>query len=98
MRVGGARPPPLITFTLTSKVAVYAPAEWADTLTLFHLYQYMYSVVTAVARGTDLKHESELIKESGGGGVGMEDDRKGSGLFLYVYSFSMIVTLVLGHL
>ncbi len=42
---GGARPPPLITFTLTSKVAVYAPAEWADTLTLFHLYQYMYSVV-----------------------------------------------------
>jgi hypothetical protein len=44
VRVGGARPPPLITFTLTSKVAVYAPAEWADTLTLFHLYQYMYSV------------------------------------------------------
>ncbi len=41
----GARPPPLITLTLTSKVAVYAPAEWADTLTLFHLYQYMYSVV-----------------------------------------------------
>jgi hypothetical protein len=34
---GGARPPPLITFTITSKVAVYAPAEWADTLTLFHL-------------------------------------------------------------
>jgi len=33
----GARPPPLITFTITSKVAVYAPAEWADTLTLFHL-------------------------------------------------------------
>ncbi len=45
MRVGGARPPPLITFTLTSKVAVYTPAEWADTLTMFHLYQYMYSVV-----------------------------------------------------
>jgi hypothetical protein len=35
----GARPSPLITFTITSKVAVYryAPAEWADTLTLFHL-------------------------------------------------------------
>jgi hypothetical protein len=31
---GGARPPPFITFI--SKVAVYAPAEWADTLTLFH--------------------------------------------------------------
>jgi hypothetical protein len=42
MRVGVARPPPLMTFTLTSKVAV--PAEWADTLSLFHLYQYMYSV------------------------------------------------------
>jgi hypothetical protein len=24
-------------FTIKSKVAVYAPAEWADTLTLFHL-------------------------------------------------------------
>ncbi len=44
MRVGGARPPPFITFTITSKVAVYAPAEWADTLTLFHLQENMYSV------------------------------------------------------
>ncbi len=35
-----APPPPFTTFTITSKVAVYAPAEWADTLTLFHLYQY----------------------------------------------------------
>jgi hypothetical protein len=26
-----------MAFTITSKVAVYAPAEWADTLTLFHL-------------------------------------------------------------
>ncbi len=34
---GGARPPSLITFTITSKVAMSAPAEWADTLTLFHL-------------------------------------------------------------
>ncbi len=33
---GGARPPALITFTITSKVAVYAP-DWAETLTLFHL-------------------------------------------------------------
>ncbi len=45
VRVGGARPPSFTTITITSKVAVYAPAEWADTLTLFHLYQYMYSVV-----------------------------------------------------
>ncbi len=41
MRVGGARPPPLITFTITSKVAVYAPAEWADTLTLFTSRKYV---------------------------------------------------------
>jgi hypothetical protein len=47
VRVGGARPPPLITFTLTSKVAVYAPTEWTDTLTLFHLYQYVYPVYRA---------------------------------------------------
>ncbi len=49
MKVGGARPPPLITFTLTTKVGVYAPAEWADTLTLFHLYQYVYSVPIAIS-------------------------------------------------
>ncbi len=36
-KIGGARPPPLFTFTITNKVAVYAPAEWADTLTPFHL-------------------------------------------------------------
>ncbi len=47
---GGGCPPPFTTFTLTSKVAVYAPAEWADTLTLFHLYQYMYSVVYNTTR------------------------------------------------
>ncbi len=27
--MGGGRPPPFITFTITSKVAVYAPVEWA---------------------------------------------------------------------
>jgi hypothetical protein len=41
----GARPPPFTTTTITSEFAVYAPAEWADTLTLFHLYQYIYSMV-----------------------------------------------------
>jgi hypothetical protein len=51
VRVGGERPPPFTTITITSKVAVDAPAEWADTLTLFHLYQYMYSVVHTLARG-----------------------------------------------
>jgi hypothetical protein len=34
---GGARPPPFTTFTITSKVAMYAPAKWTDTVTLFHL-------------------------------------------------------------
>jgi hypothetical protein len=29
----GCTPTPFITFSITSKVAVYAPAEWADTLT-----------------------------------------------------------------
>ncbi len=34
---GGARTPPFTAFTITYKVAVYASAEWAETLTLFHL-------------------------------------------------------------
>jgi hypothetical protein len=40
----GARQPPFTTFTITYKVAVLAPAEWAETLTLSHLYQYMNSM------------------------------------------------------
>jgi hypothetical protein len=31
--------------TITYKVAVYAPAEWSNTFTLFHFYCYMISVV-----------------------------------------------------
>jgi hypothetical protein len=38
---GDAGPPPFSIVTITYKVAVYAPAEWADTLNLFHLYQYV---------------------------------------------------------
>jgi hypothetical protein len=34
---GGAHPPLFTTFNITCKVQVYAPAERADTLTLFHL-------------------------------------------------------------
>jgi hypothetical protein len=34
----GARPPPFTIFTITNKVAVYAPAERADTLPLFLPY------------------------------------------------------------
>ncbi len=38
---GGCTPFPFKPNIITYKVAVYAPAE----CTLFHLYQYMYSVV-----------------------------------------------------
>jgi hypothetical protein len=44
VRVGVACPPPFTICNYTYKVAVDAPAVWEDTLTLFHLYQYMYSV------------------------------------------------------
>ncbi len=37
-------PPPFAISTLTYKVVVYALAERADTLPLFLLYPYMYSV------------------------------------------------------
>jgi hypothetical protein len=40
--VHGAHPPSFSIVIITNKVAVYryAPGEWANTLTLFHLYQY----------------------------------------------------------
>ncbi len=44
---GGFHAHPLLAYYFTYKVKVYVPAEWADTITLFHLYQYMYSVVTS---------------------------------------------------
>jgi hypothetical protein len=37
----GARPPPLITFTIASKVAVYAPAECAENTTEYISLQEM---------------------------------------------------------
>jgi hypothetical protein len=42
---GGARTPPFTLTTITSTIVVYAPAERADTIPLFLLYPYMYSVV-----------------------------------------------------
>ncbi len=42
---GGVDAHPSQPNTITYKVAVYAPAERADTLPLFLLYPYMYSVV-----------------------------------------------------
>ncbi len=44
VKVGGARPPPFTVSTIMSKVVVYAPAQRAETLPLFLLYPYMYSV------------------------------------------------------
>jgi hypothetical protein len=41
----GARPPPFNISTIIYKFEVYGPAERADTLPLFLLYPYMYSVV-----------------------------------------------------
>ncbi len=50
---GGVAPqPPFTVSTITYKVIVYALAEGADTLPLFLLYSYMYSVVT-IARGLE---------------------------------------------
>jgi hypothetical protein len=60
--VGGARPHPFTTITITSKVAVYAPAEWADTLTLFHLYQYMYSAGLALKNPPKKTHPKKPTK------------------------------------
>ncbi len=48
VRVRGARPPPFTLVTITYKVVVYASAERADTLPLFHLYPYIYSVFVLV--------------------------------------------------
>jgi hypothetical protein len=44
-RPGGAHPPTFTLFTITYKVAEYAPAGRADTLLAFHLYPYMYSIL-----------------------------------------------------
>jgi hypothetical protein len=41
----GASIPPFIMSTITYKVVVYAPAQWAGTLPLFLLYPHMYSLV-----------------------------------------------------
>jgi hypothetical protein len=54
MRVGDARPPPFTIVNITYKVAVYAPAERADTVPLFHLYPYVLcGVAYSMARVLD---------------------------------------------
>ncbi len=44
VRAGGT-PDPFTLSTIVSKVVVYAPAERAETLPLFILYSYMYTVI-----------------------------------------------------
>jgi len=41
---GHCKPTPFILFAITYKVSVYAPAQRADTLTVFHLYPYVLCV------------------------------------------------------
>jgi hypothetical protein len=56
---GAARPPPFTFSAITSKVVVYAPPERADTLPLFLLYPFIYSVVQITA----IKGGSRIIEQ-----------------------------------
>ena len=56
------------TLTSIHKVAVYAPAEWADTLTLFHLYHRVNRVAT-VAFWRTFDHEGKISPGWWGWGV-----------------------------
>jgi hypothetical protein len=58
--VGGE--PPFITFTITSKVAVYAPAERADTLTLFSSLVKICTLWSYIYRGTS-NGKSSIVEE-----------------------------------
>jgi hypothetical protein len=58
---GGALPHFFTTSTITDKVVVYAPVKMADTLLLFLLYPYMYSV----GSGQALTGDTVLVKVEG---------------------------------
>jgi hypothetical protein len=68
-----ARPPLLTISTIPYKVDVYATAERADTLPLFLLYPYMYSVIppsTSCLQWGEYKYLCTsliLVREKGGG-------------------------------
>jgi hypothetical protein len=70
---GGARTPPFTKSTVMYKVVVYAQAERTDTLPLFLLYLYIYSVILITEKGythiqwvgVQIKKEREIDKESG---------------------------------
>jgi hypothetical protein len=65
VRVGGGRPPTFTTIAITSKVAVYAPAEWSDTtLTLFYLYQYTGMYRTVLCGGAKSYGHKQTVCDS----------------------------------
>jgi hypothetical protein len=64
---GGARPPPFTLSAITYKVLVYALAESGDTLPLFLLYPYMFSVVLSIQSNRDCMHLKALTDHFGGG-------------------------------
>ncbi len=47
---GGCTPTPFLHYLPSHKVVVYTPAERVDTLPLFLLYPYMYSVSVPMYR------------------------------------------------
>jgi hypothetical protein len=71
---GGARPPPSTLSTITYKVVMYAPAVRADTLPLFQLYPYKFSVVVSYPLGSLRTykdgHLPSMLSEGGGFGIG----------------------------
>ncbi len=62
---GGAGPPPFNLFTITFEVAKYVHAERADTLPLFHLSSYMYSVLILLG-SCNLPHLFVLVSSKNG--------------------------------
>ncbi len=52
-----AHPPPFTIFTIMYKVAVYAPAEQADTLTPYFMSIPMYAVERTFAWAAALVHK-----------------------------------------
>ncbi len=74
---GGCTPSPFTLSTITSKVVVYSPADKGDTVPLFLLYPYMYSVACTMrskARG--------LVQH--GGPPGLARESAPQGMILYV--------------
>jgi hypothetical protein len=60
---GGCTPNPFTISTVMYKVVVFAPAARADTLLLFLLYPYMYSVLDTVALQVTLANPSPFGKK-----------------------------------